>query len=86
MALMSQRKERRVAAEQRRLEWRKAWSVLARKELLAGKNLEQAMIVVQRDMTRIVATNPQVSSEVIRAGNEFVSKLTTAIIKAGAPA
>jgi hypothetical protein len=77
------RSERKAAADSRRLEWRTRWSKLARAELLRVKNIEQAVRIVGEDMASMAREQPQLKSEIIRAGNEFLDKLALAVAKAG---
>lgn len=77
------RAERKAAADARRLEWRTRWSTLARAEVLRAKNFEQAVRIVGEDMQAMAREKPQLRSEIIRAGNEFLDKLALAVAKAG---
>lgn len=77
------RAERKAAADARRLEWRTRWSKLARVEVLRAKNIEQAVRIVGEDMQAMAREKPQLRSEIIRAGNEFLDKLALAVAKAG---
>lgn len=78
------RKDRKRTAELRRLEWRKRWSDLAREQLVAGKKFEQSVRVVALDMEKMATTQPQLRSEIIRAGNEFLDALAGAVARAAA--
>jgi hypothetical protein len=80
---MSLRAERKAAAAARRLEWRTRWSKLARAELERVKNIEHAVRIVGEDMQKMADEQPQLRSEIIRAGNEFLDKLAVAVAKAG---
>jgi len=79
---MSARADRKAAAEARRLEWRTRWSRLAREELLRVKNIDQAVRIVGVDMQNMADAQPQLKSEIIRAGNEFLDKLAKAVVQA----
>lgn len=76
---MSSRAEKKAAAQARRLEWRTRWSAMARAQLNQGKSIEQAVRTVGLDMDKMGEDSPQLKSEIIRAGNEFLTKLAAAV-------
>lgn len=80
---MSARAFRKAAAEARRLEWRTRWSKIAREELARRKSIELAVRIVGEDMQKMADESPQLKSEIIRAGNEFLDKLAIAVARAG---
>lgn len=79
---MITRSERKAAADARRLEWRTRWSKIAREEFVRVKNIDQAVRIVSVDMQRMADATPQLKSEIIRAGNEFLTKLAAAVVVA----
>lgn len=83
---MTSRAERKALANKRRLDWRTRWSLIARKEMEKSKSIEHAVRIVGEDMNRLAAEHPQLKSEIVRAGNEFLDKLALAVARtASAP-
>lgn len=77
------RQERKAAAAARRLEWRTRWSKLAREKFLTGRSIDLCARVVAEDAEKLARATPQLRSEIIRAANEFMTKLAAAVVAAG---